>query len=103
MPAVQAELETRLTCAQIARECCCDPSAVSRWIQKGAVLSTGEHVKLQAVRIPGGWRVRRSDLDQFLEVLTTDRLRPDTSPEPKPTPKAARLRKVKAGLAEAGF
>ncbi len=103
MPIVQNDLETRLTCADIARECCCHPSAVSRWIQKGAVLSTGEHVKLQAIRTPGGWRVWRSDLDQFLEVLTADRLRPDAPTESKPTPKSAHRAKLNAELARNGF
>ncbi|MGO8903921.1 MAG: hypothetical protein ACLQU5_37140 [Isosphaeraceae bacterium] len=100
-----AELETRLTCAHIAKECHCHPSAPTRWIMKGASLTDGSRVKLRAVRAPGGWLVRRSDLDQFLEVLTADRLRESTppEPEPKPTPKAARLRKIKSKLAEAGF
>ena len=82
MPAVQADLETRLTCAHIARECACHPSAATRWIQKGAVLTTGERVKLKAVRTPGGSRVLREDLDAFLETLTADRLRRKQQPYP---------------------
>jgi len=100
MPAVQ---DDRLTPAHIAREFDKHPSAPVRWIQKGALLSTGERVRLKALSTPGGWRVRREDLDQFLEILTADRLRPSTSAEPKPIPKAAHLQKLHAELADAGF
>ena len=100
MPAVQ---DDRLTPAQIAREFDKHPSAPVRWIQKGALLSTGERARLKALSTPGGWRVRREDLDAFLETLTADRLRPDVTTAPKATPKAARVAKLKAALAGAGF
>ncbi len=102
MPAVQ---DNRLTPVQIAREFEKHPSAPVRWIQKGALLSTGERVRLKAVSTPSGWRVRREDLDRFLEAVTADRLRSDAPAEPKPTPKAAHLAKAKiaAKLKTSGF
>ena len=71
----QPDLATLLTPVVIARTHDCHPSAVVRWIQKGTPLSTGSRLRLAAIRTPGGWRVRREDLEQFLEALTADRLR----------------------------
>lgn len=100
---VQASPERRSTVSEIAHELGCHPSAVTRWIQKGAALSTGERVKLRAIATPGGWRVKREDLDAFLEVLTADRLRPQPAAESRPTPKAAHVATMRAGLAQNGF
>jgi hypothetical protein len=98
------DLATLLTPVVIARTHDCHPSAVVRWIQKGTPLSTGSRLRLAAVRTPGGWRVRREDLEQFLEALTADRLRPGTVEDtPKSTPKTERVARMNAGLAAAGF
>ena len=98
------DLTTLLTPVVIARTHDCHPSAVVRWIQKGTPLSTGSRLRLAAVRTPGGWRVKPEDLEQFLEALTTDRLRPDAPVEsPKSTPKSERVARMNAGLAAAGF
>src|SRR4051812_45513222 len=100
---VQASPERRSTVSEIAHELGCHPSAPVRWIQRGAVLSTGERVKLRAIATPGGWRIRREDLDAFLEVLTADRQRPEAAAESRPTPKAAHVASMRAGLAANGF
>jgi hypothetical protein len=99
----QASLATLLTPVVIARTHDCHPSAVVRWIQKGTPLSTGSRLRLAAVRTPGGWRVRPEDLEQFLEVLTADRLCPGKDEAaPKSTPKSERVAQMRAGLAAAG-
>jgi hypothetical protein len=103
MGAGQADLATLLTPVTIARIHDCHPSAVVRWIQRGTPLSTGSRLRLAAVRTPGGWRVRREDLEQFLEALTADRLRPGETGSPKAAPKSARVRRMKAALQSAGF
>ena len=69
----QPDLATLLTPVVIAQIYNCHPSAVVRWIQKGTPISTGVRLWLAAVRTPGGWRIRREDLEQFLEALTADR------------------------------
>jgi hypothetical protein len=86
MGIAQVELPTLLTPVTIARTHDCHPSAVVRWIQKGTPLSTGTRLRLAATRTPGGWRVRREDLEHFLEALTADRLRPGTEQAPERTP-----------------
>jgi hypothetical protein len=104
MGIAQAELPTLLTPVAISRTHDCHPSAVVRWIQKGTPLSTGTRLRLAATRTPGGWRVRREDLEQFLEALTADRLRPGKEEAAsKLTPKSERVARMNAGLAVAGF
>jgi hypothetical protein len=103
MHPAQAVQATLLTPGAIARELGVHPSAPLRWIQRGALLSSGDRVKLTALRTPGGWRVRREDLDQFLRVLTADRLPPDSGDVAKPHPNTRRVRKLKSDLAQAGF
>jgi hypothetical protein len=101
---IQADPEILLSPSHIARILNCHPSAPVRWIQGGSLLSSGVRLKLQAVRTPGGWRVRREWLDQFLAALTADRSRPGKEEgAPKPGPKSERVAQMRAGLAAAGF
>jgi hypothetical protein len=103
MSAIQAETLPRLTTTAIAHELETHPSAPVRWIQKGSLLSNGSRLKLKAEATPGGWRVRREDLDEFLRVLTADRLGSDVEQQvPRPA-NSSRLAKVRAALTEAGF
>jgi hypothetical protein len=95
--------EPCLTLCAIARLLDCHPSAPLRWIAQGSLLSTGERLRLRAVRTPGGWRVRREDLDAFLSTLTADRLRPEDTSVPKSTAKSQRVAKMREGLAAAGY
>jgi hypothetical protein len=101
----RADTETRLTPVNISRLLDCHPSAPVRWIQDGALLSTGERLRLVALRTPGGWRVRREDLDRFLETVTADRLRPDRVPKTEKQGRKRReeLARVGAALKDAGF
>jgi hypothetical protein len=78
MATAEASLETYLTPADIGRHTKNSPSAPIRWIQKGALLNDRSRLRLQAVRTPGGWRIRRDWLDDFLEAIADDRRRPDT-------------------------
>jgi hypothetical protein len=98
--------EPCLTLCTIARLLDCHPSAPLRWIARGSLLSTGERLRLRAVRAPGGWRVRREDLAAFLDTLTADRLRPESrraGTAPKSTAKSQRVAKMREGLAAASF
>ncbi len=97
-------LSARLTTTEIAHETRNHPSAPTRWILKGVVLSTGERLRLKAIRTPGQWLVEREDLDQFLERLTADRAgKPDTTPAARRPAHAERIARMNAGLAAAGF
>jgi hypothetical protein len=104
MGAVQTGPPALLTPVVIARTHDCHPSAVVRWIQKGTPLSTGSRLRLAAVRTPGGWRVRPEDLEDFLEALTADRLRPGgEETAPKATPKSERIAAMNARLRANGM
>jgi len=72
MSGVQAQ--PALTYAQIAHELGCHPSAPARWVLRGVLLSDGTRMKLEAVALPGSWRVTREALDRFLATLTADRM-----------------------------
>ena len=101
---VQVSPPARLTLAEIAHENRCHPSAPSRWVLKGFVLSTGERLKLKAIRTPGAWLVEREELDHFLERLTADRAgKPDSAVEASRPPRSERVRRINAGLAAAGY
>jgi hypothetical protein len=100
VPLIPASL---LSLVAIGRELDKHPSAPLRWINRGTVLASGERVKLVAVRTPGGWRVRREDLDAFLATLTADRLQPEETPARTSAPNAARIAKMNDELARAGF
>jgi hypothetical protein len=67
-------LKKYLTTAQIAHLLSKHPSAVIRWVLHGKLLSTGQRLKLQAIRDPAGWRVAPEWLDTFLQAITADRL-----------------------------
>lgn len=70
-----SDISQQLTAAEIAKELKCHHSAPIRWIQKGAILSNKKRIRLKAIATPGGWRVLRGDLDEFLAAVTLDRLR----------------------------
>ena len=102
MSAVVADLEPWLPTAKIARIVGTSPQAVVRWIQKGSLLADDTRLYLEAVATPGGWRVKRSALDAYLARLTADRT---AKPGYKTSPsrQSARLERLDAELADAGF
>lgn len=54
-----------------------DRGTVSRWIRTGVVLrGTGERYRLRAKKLPGGWITTRQALNEFIRVITEDRLGP---------------------------
>lgn len=71
---------TFLKVVDVARRLGNSPSAVTRWIMKGASLRDGSRVRLEAIRTPGGWRVTQEALDAFFATLTEDRLPQTPSP-----------------------
>ena len=91
-----------LTTSKVAHILGCSPQAVVRWIQKGSLLADDTRLYLEALSTPGGWRVRRSALDSYLARLTADRT---NKPAPAMTParQSARLERLDAELASAGF
>jgi hypothetical protein len=57
---------------EIARRLDKHPSAITRWIIKGAALRDGSRIFLEAVRTPGGWNVAPAAMEAFLARLTED-------------------------------
>jgi hypothetical protein len=70
-----AETDPRvyLAPADIAQTHGIHPSAVVRWMRRGAILSNGSRLYLRFVRLPGGYRIKPEWLDEFLAALTADR------------------------------
>ena len=56
--------EQLLTVSQVASILVRDPSTITRWCQLFA--DTGRY-GLKAVRLGGGWRIRRGDLERAIE------------------------------------
>jgi hypothetical protein len=74
------------------------PATLSRWILTGVRLRSGETLRLNARRLPGGWQVSREAVEQFIERLTADRC---GAPAPAPAERpVARRRDVERAEAE---
>ncbi len=88
--------------SDIARVLQVHPSAPVRWMRRGAVLSDGSRVRLQHLRLPGGFRTTQEWLDSFLRAVADGR---SSSPEDsaKPSLKGPRVATMQAGLATAEF
>jgi hypothetical protein len=80
------------------------PSAPVRWMRRGAVLADGSRVCLKHLRLPGGFRTTQSWLDAFLERIASDRAGKSEPPAEASKPvRSARIERMNAGLARAGF
>src|SRR5437870_13273988 len=60
-------------------------STILRWILDGALMPSGERVRLDAVRVGGAWKTSAAAMQRFLNALTPQI--DDDSPEPR-TPTA---------------
>jgi len=103
--ATASTLETYLKPAEIARDLNIHPATPVRWCNRGVVLSDQTCIRLKHVRLPGGIRVKREDLDAFLTAITADRAK---SPAVTDAPMSSRtsskrVAKLNAELAQAGF
>jgi hypothetical protein len=49
-------------------------ATLKRWALKGAALSDGSRLKLRAIRLPSGFRFTEAWVEEFVSVLTKDRL-----------------------------
>ena len=88
--------------SDIARVLQIHPSAPVRWMRHGTLLADGSRVRLQHLRLPGGFRTTQEWLDVFLRAVADGRsAKPDETA--KPSPKAPRVAMMRAGLAENGF
>jgi hypothetical protein len=73
--------------AEAASLCDTCTTTVARWITRGCKVD-GVYYKLRAVRYPGGWRVSRPAVAEFLGRLTEasrGELDPSGSPDPSGT------------------
>ena len=86
MSAFRDQTESYNSPTDVARLLGKHPNSVIRWIMQGALLSTGQKLRLQAVRSPGGWLIQKSWVDAFLADLTADRQRPVCRLQPERAP-----------------
>ncbi len=70
----KAQAEPYLSPVDVGRSLKRHPASVIRWIRNGVALSTGERLRLRAQKSPSSWLIKQSDLDAFLNAITTDRL-----------------------------
>jgi hypothetical protein len=106
MPSVQAQTQPArpLTFTEIAHELGTHPSAPTRWAIKGVRLRDGSLLKLEAIALPGSWRVTRESLDRFLAILTADRTNNTPAAATTPNkPRSSHQAQVHAGLVENGL
>jgi hypothetical protein len=103
MPTVEAQ-PARLTFTEIAHQLGTHPSAPTRWATKGVRLRDGSLLKLEAIALPGSWRVTREALDRFLATLTADRTsNTPTATVPARRPRSAHAEQVHASLLANGL
>ena len=101
-----AEYDTTI---DIGRRYSVNPNVVTRWILKGSKLKDGSIVRLEAIRLPGLWRIPRGAWERFEAILRADRLGPDPArgaPPRKPGRKpkqSAHDAQVDAELAARGY
>ena len=97
------ETETLLIPSDVANLLGVHPSAIIRWMTRGTLLRNGTRLRLQHIKLPGSYRIKRQWLDEYLEALATDRQGADDAPAPKPTRRSQHSALVNAELAAAGF
>jgi hypothetical protein len=93
-----------LTLAQIALQLRVHSDVPRRWIMKGRRLKDGTVVRLEALRIPGAWRVRPEALERFLKILAGDQI-PNEQPAARgrPPKQSQHDAEVDARCAKAGI
>ena len=67
-----------------------NPSTVWRWIRSGVRTSTGEVVRLEAIRIGTGWRTTVEAIERFVARLNADAPPPPAPRTPTQRQRAAR-------------
>jgi hypothetical protein len=104
MVGIDQKTDAYLSPGDIAQLLQVHPSAPVRWCRKGVVLSDDTKLYPEFVCTPGGYRIKRSALDAFLEAIKADRAgTPDETPAPKPAPKSERVAAMNARLSAAGM
>ncbi len=86
----------------VARRLNNHPSACIRWIVRGVLLKDGSRLHLNALRVPGAWRIAPADLDAFLADVKADSL--DRRAAATVTKaRADQIAEMKRELKEAGY
>ena len=79
-------------------------NTVNRWLRQGVLFSDGKRRRPEALRTPGGWRVREDDLFAWLDAVKADRASLPSEPTTAPrTTRTKRVESMLSGLAAAGF
>jgi len=94
--------EVFLAPSDVAERLQLDPSAPIRWMRRGVLLADGSRLCLKHVRLPGSFRTTQAWLDAFLQAIADDRAG-KVNPAPKTTVNTARVERMHAGLAAAGY
>ena len=105
MATAYAGSQASLTTNEIARQKSVHPSAVVRWMRRGAVLANGTRVFLRYERLPGGYRVKPEWLEEFLEALAANRSGAHRSliQRGRSTSCVGTIRRAQRGAVQAGF
>jgi hypothetical protein len=79
-------------------------NTIIRWLRDGVLFSDGKRRRPEAIRTPGGWRVREDHFWQFLDAVKADRAsEPSDAPEAPRPARAQRIEGMESRLAAAGL
>jgi hypothetical protein len=85
-----SQLANRLPAHRGKGRCC--PATVWRWVSKGVRLSSGEILKLEAIRVAGRWLSTVEALDRFVDAQTEVRLGAAAANRREPRPVRPQVR-----------
>lgn len=80
-----------------------DPATLTRWILNGIRVTSGCRVKLEAVKLPGGWRTSREAVSRFLAALTDGHQQPAVPLPSSPRRRSRSAEEADRKLREMGF
>jgi hypothetical protein len=76
MVGIDDKADTLLTPSEVAKMLRVNRTAVVRWWRRGATIGDGSKVRLKCLRLPGGLRIAKSALDEFLAAVQTGKSTP---------------------------
>ncbi len=98
-----ATLKKYLSPDQIALLISVHTNTVNRWLREGVRFSDGKRRRPEAIRTPGGWRVREDHLWDWLEAVKADRAgEPSDAPTVPSSARAQRIERMDAQIAAIG-
>ncbi len=79
-------------------------NTVNRWLREGVRFSDGKRRRPEAIRTPGGWRVREDHLWNWLDAVKADRAsEPSDAPDAPSSARGERITQMEARIAAVGL